>query len=88
MVVGEERMVLFDCVATPFLRLEQAGLDSNYLTDLIVTHFHPDRFSGGEFWFVGALKIETNFPIFKVGKFVFQFALLGQIANSRVTRSK
>jgi hypothetical protein len=28
MVVGEERMVLFDCVATPSLRLEQAGLDS------------------------------------------------------------
>jgi ribonuclease BN (tRNA processing enzyme) len=32
-IVGEERMVLIDCVATPVLRLEQAGLDFNDLTD-------------------------------------------------------
>ena len=45
-IVGEERMVLVDCVGTPILRLEQAGLDYNNLTDLIVTHFHPDHVSG------------------------------------------
>jgi ribonuclease Z len=45
-VVGEERMVLVDCVSNPILRLEQAGLDFNDLTDLIVTHFHPDHASG------------------------------------------
>lgn len=45
-VVGEERMVLIDSVSNPILRLEQAGLDFNDLTDLIVTHFHPDHVSG------------------------------------------
>jgi ribonuclease Z len=45
-VVGEERTVLVDCVSSPLLRLEKAGLDFNDLTDLIVTHFHPDHVSG------------------------------------------
>jgi len=45
-VVGRERMVLVDTVGNSILRLEQAGLDFNNLTDLIVTHFHPDHVSG------------------------------------------
>jgi ribonuclease Z len=45
-VVGEERMVMVDCVSNPLLRLEKAGLDFNHLTDLILTHFHPDHVSG------------------------------------------
>jgi ribonuclease Z len=45
-IVGEERMVLVDSVSNPILRLEQAGLDFNDLTDLVVTHFHPDHVSG------------------------------------------
>jgi ribonuclease Z len=45
-VVGDERIVLVDCVSNPLLRLEKAGLDFNRLTDLILTHFHPDHVSG------------------------------------------
>jgi ribonuclease Z len=45
-VVGEDRMVLVDCVSNPILRLEKAGLDFNNLTDLVLTHFHPDHVSG------------------------------------------
>ena len=45
-IVGEERVVLVDCVSNPILRLEQAGVDFNNLTDLIATHFHPDHVSG------------------------------------------
>jgi len=43
---GRERMVLIDCVNNPIVRLSQAGLDVNDLTDLILTHFHPDHVSG------------------------------------------
>jgi ribonuclease Z len=39
-------MVMVDCVSNPMLRLERAGLDFNVLTDLILTHFHPDHVSG------------------------------------------
>lgn len=45
-VVGEKRMLLIDSVSNPILRLEQAGLDFNDLTDIIITHFHPDHASG------------------------------------------
>ncbi len=45
-VVGRDRTVLVDCVSNPILRLERAGLDFNQVTDLIVTHFHPDHVSG------------------------------------------
>jgi ribonuclease Z len=45
-MVGDQRMVLVDCVGNPILRLEQAGLDFMRLTDIIITHFHPDHVSG------------------------------------------
>jgi len=45
-VVGDKHTVLIDCVSNPILRLPQAGIDFNTLTDLILTHFHPDHVSG------------------------------------------
>lgn len=45
-VVGDRTTVLVDCVSSPILRLERAGVDFHSLTDLILTHFHPDHVSG------------------------------------------
>jgi ribonuclease Z len=45
-LVGRERMVLIDTATNPVLRLRQAGLDLKNLTDVILTHFHPDHVSG------------------------------------------
>ena len=45
-IVGTERTVLVDCVSSPVVRLEKAGVEANALTDLIITHFHPDHVSG------------------------------------------
>ena len=39
-------MVLVDCTGNPIHRLMQAGLDYRDLTDLILTHFHPDHVAG------------------------------------------
>ncbi len=60
-VMGEERVVLVDCVSNPIVRLEQAGLDINDLTDIIITHFHPDHVSGlplllMDMWLMGRKK--------------------------------
>jgi hypothetical protein len=60
-IIGEERTILVDCVSNPVVRLEQAGVDFNELTDIIITHFHPDHVSGVplllmDMWLMGRTK--------------------------------
>lgn len=60
-IVGQERTILVDCVSTPVVRLEQAGVDFNALTDIIITHFHPDHVAGVplllmDMWLMGRTK--------------------------------
>jgi ribonuclease Z len=60
-VVGEKRTVLIDCPNSPFLRFQKAGVDFNRLSDLILTHFHPDHVSGVpqllmNMWLMGRLQ--------------------------------
>jgi ribonuclease Z len=43
---AEQRKVLIDCAGNPFTRLSQAGSSALQLTDVILTHFHPDHVSG------------------------------------------
>jgi ribonuclease Z len=45
-IVGETRKILVDCVGNPVVRLKQAGIALNELTDLFLTHFHPDHVAG------------------------------------------
>lgn len=45
-VIGSNHFVLIDCVNNPIVRIQQVGLDLNNLTDIIITHFHPDHVSG------------------------------------------
>lgn len=45
-LVRESGVVLIDCVGTPAVRLQQAGIDLLDVNDLILTHFHPDHVSG------------------------------------------
>ena len=45
-VTGEKRVVLIDCPNSPIQRLQKTGINPNLLTDLILTHFHPDHVSG------------------------------------------
>jgi ribonuclease Z len=45
-LVGEQRIVLIDCVDNTTLRIKKVGVDINRFSDLILTHFHPDHVSG------------------------------------------
>lgn len=45
-LVGDERFILIDCPGNPVVRLQKAGLDLEHLSDIILTHFHPDHVSG------------------------------------------
>src|SRR5512138_1946641 len=40
------RTVLVDCPGNPYVRLERAGIDQQRITDIILTHFHPDHVCG------------------------------------------
>ena len=41
-----KRKILIDCPGNPVVRLKKAGIDLNSITDIILTHFHPDHVSG------------------------------------------
>ena len=45
-LLGENRQILIDCAGSPIVRLKQAGIDLSKLTDLFLTHFHPDHVGG------------------------------------------
>jgi ribonuclease Z len=45
-IEGEKHVVLIDCVGSPVVRLQKAGVDLSRLTDIVLTHFHPDHVSG------------------------------------------
>jgi ribonuclease Z len=44
-VVTNRRTVLVDCTGNPTVRLPQAGIDFDSISDLVLTHFHPDHVS-------------------------------------------
>jgi ribonuclease Z len=46
LIESGERTVLVDCVGNPVLKLGKIGREVNQITDLIVTHFHPDHVTG------------------------------------------
>ena len=45
-VIGENHTLLIDCVSNPIVRLRKAGIEPDQITDVVLTHFHPDHVSG------------------------------------------
>ena len=43
---GEDGVVLVDCSGTQILRLAEAGITLDEVSDIILTHFHPDHVGG------------------------------------------
>jgi ribonuclease Z len=53
--------VLVDCASNPVTQLKKAGVDLELISDLILTHFHPDHVSGAplllmSMWLLGRKK--------------------------------
>lgn len=46
MILTEGRGVLVDCPGNPVVRLKQAEIAYDRITDIVLTHFHPDHVSG------------------------------------------
>lgn len=45
-LISKSAIVLIDCVGSPNIRLNHIGVQLADITDLILTHFHPDHVSG------------------------------------------
>lgn len=45
-IAGKHRLILIDGPANPYSRILQAGLNPDLLTDIVLTHFHPDHVGG------------------------------------------
>jgi ribonuclease Z len=41
--IGDQHTVLVDCVGNPAIRLPRIGVELEEVTDLFLTHFHPDH---------------------------------------------
>ncbi len=58
LAVSEHRAVLIDSGNNPLQNLKKAGVEPNSLTDLILTHFHPDHVASAplllmDLWLLG-----------------------------------
>jgi ribonuclease Z len=62
-LVCQNRTVLIDCVSNPLVRLEQARIDPLTITDVILTHFHPDHVSGVPLFLMDSWLIGRHDPI-------------------------
>jgi ribonuclease Z len=46
LIQQNEHTILVDCGSSPLIRLRKAGISYDQVTDLILTHFHPDHVGG------------------------------------------
>jgi ribonuclease Z len=60
---GTHGAVLIDCVGRPLVNLKKLGIKINDLTDLVLTHFHPDHISAVPNLIMSAWLIGRNQPL-------------------------
>jgi ribonuclease Z len=58
LIQNGDRVILVDCVGSPVPRLARAGVELDQITDLLLTHFHPDHVSATplllmDMWLIG-----------------------------------
>lgn len=80
---ADEQMLMVDCVGNPVVRLREAGLDPLRITDLVLTHFHPDHVTGTplllmDLWLMGRTQPLTVYGLDSVlEQFEAMMALFG-----------
>jgi ribonuclease Z len=57
------KAVLIDCAGGPLIRLSKAGVEFDDLTDVILTHFHPDHTYGFPMLLMGIWLLGRRLPL-------------------------
>lgn len=60
-LVGQKSKILIDCASNPVLKLQAVSINVLDLTDIILTHFHPDHVTGlplllMDMWLMGRVR--------------------------------
>lgn len=63
----ENHRVLVDAPGNPTVRLEQAGVDPLSVTELVLTHFHPDHVSGAPLFLMVSWLMGRSAPLHVYG---------------------
>lgn len=63
LVRTSEKVVLIDCGNNPLQSLENAGVKPDDLTDLILTHFHPDHVASAPLMIMGLWLLGRTRPL-------------------------
>ena len=63
LLIGDHKRVLVDCPVNPLPHLEEFGLDTHDLTDLVLTHFHPDHVGGVPTFLTGSWLLKRTAPL-------------------------
>jgi ribonuclease Z len=58
-----ERSILIDTASNPINHLRQAGIEFDDISDLILTHFHPDHVSGAPLLLMGMWLLKRTRPL-------------------------
>ncbi len=62
-VRAEHSGILVDCGTNPTVRLAQAGISYDCITDMILTHFHPDHISGAPLMLLNMWLLGRKHPL-------------------------
>jgi ribonuclease Z len=62
-VKSGQRVIMVDCTGNPVVRLKQADIPIQSITDLILTHFHPDHVSGVPLLLMGMWLLGRQEPL-------------------------
>jgi ribonuclease Z len=62
-VQAEHSGILVDCGTNPTVRLAQAGISYDCITDMILTHFHPDHISGAPLMLLNMWLLGRKHPL-------------------------
>lgn len=63
-LIGAERLAIIDCGGDPIRRMRRLGIDlPQRMTDLILTHFHPDHVGGAPSLIMGSWLLGRSSPL-------------------------
>lgn len=58
-----ERNILVDCSGNPVVHLARAGVELDQITDIVITHFHPDHVAGLPLLLMDMWLLRRNIPL-------------------------